>query len=145
MAYSAKVAGSNCIGPSAPAPLAPDHTPGAVDRPFPLSTVPMAASTDQDSPGHRPAACWYNVTQAVGTAAPSGSPPTVPPTVDAAADPGPVPADPVATTTTPTRATIRITAPPATIADTLPIANSQFQTTEDSVSGTAQRGARPGS
>ena len=51
------MAGSNCMGPSAPAALAPDHTPGRVELPLPVSTVPMAASTDQSSPAQREAAC----------------------------------------------------------------------------------------
>ena len=50
--------GSNCMGPSAPAGLAPDRTPGAFDWPFPDSTVPMAANTDQESPGQVEAARW---------------------------------------------------------------------------------------
>ena len=51
------MAGSNCIGPSAPAPLAPEWTPGRFEVPFPDSTVPMAASTVQGSPGQVAAAC----------------------------------------------------------------------------------------
>jgi hypothetical protein len=39
----ANVAGSNCIGPSAPAELAPLCTPDKFDCPLSDSTVPMAA------------------------------------------------------------------------------------------------------
>ena len=51
-AYCAKVAGSNCIGPSAPASFAPERTPGAVDWPSSLSTLPMPARTIHGRPGH---------------------------------------------------------------------------------------------
>src|SRR5260370_634625 len=54
-AYSAKVAGSNCIGPSAPSRFLPWWTPRAVDRPLSDSIVPIPASTSQVSPGQVPA------------------------------------------------------------------------------------------
>ncbi len=47
-----------CMGPAAPAKLAPERTPGAVERPWSVSTLPMAASTDQGSPGQLSAAVW---------------------------------------------------------------------------------------
>ena len=50
------MAGSNCIGPSAPAELAPECTPGRFEVPLPDSTVPMAASTVHGSPGQVAAA-----------------------------------------------------------------------------------------
>jgi hypothetical protein len=48
--------GRNCIGPSAPAELAPECTPGRLDVPLDDSTVPMAASTVQGRPGQVAAA-----------------------------------------------------------------------------------------
>lgn len=45
------------MGPSAPAALAPDRTPGAVEVPLPDSIVPIAASTAGGSPG-QVAAAW---------------------------------------------------------------------------------------
>ena len=36
----------------------PTTPPARVDCPLPVSTVPMAASTDHDSPGQVAAACW---------------------------------------------------------------------------------------
>src|ERR1017187_2186134 len=68
MSYAANVAGSNCIGPSAPAALAPEWTPGRFDVPYPDSTVPMAANTAHDRPGQVPAACSYRVSMAGGIA-----------------------------------------------------------------------------
>ena len=62
------MAGSNCIGPSAPAPLAPDQTPGSVDWPLSVSTVPMAASTDHERPGQVAAAARYNESIPAGMA-----------------------------------------------------------------------------
>ena len=47
-----------CMGPAAPAKLAPERTPGAVERAWSVSTLPMAASTDQGSPGQLSAAVW---------------------------------------------------------------------------------------
>ena len=49
------------MGPSAPAKLAPECTPGAFDWPLPDSTVPMPASTDQGSPGQVCAASMYQI------------------------------------------------------------------------------------
>ena len=66
-AYWAKVGGSNCMGPSAPAEFAPDVTPGREDVPFSDSTVPMAASTVQGRPGHVAAALAYSDSMAAGT------------------------------------------------------------------------------
>ena len=60
------MAGSNCIGPSAPAPLEPEWTPGRSEVPFPDSTVPMAASTVQGRPGQVAAASWYSASIAAG-------------------------------------------------------------------------------
>jgi hypothetical protein len=51
------VLGSNCIGPSAPAALAPLCTPGRFDWPLSDSTVPMAARIVQGKPGQVAAAC----------------------------------------------------------------------------------------
>jgi hypothetical protein len=48
-AYSANVAGSNCIGPLAPERFLPLCTPRAVDRPLSDSIVPIPASTSQES------------------------------------------------------------------------------------------------
>ena len=58
-AYSANVAGSNCIGPSAPSRFLPLCTPRAVDWPLPDSMVPIPASTFQDSPRQVRAAALY--------------------------------------------------------------------------------------
>jgi len=58
-AYSANVAGSNCIGPSAPLRFLPLCTPRALDRPLPDSIVPIPASTSQESPGQVRAAARY--------------------------------------------------------------------------------------
>ena len=58
-AYSANVAGSNCIGPSAPSRFLPWCTPRAVDRPLSDSIVPIPASTGQGSPGQVRAAARY--------------------------------------------------------------------------------------
>ena len=69
VAYSLKVAGSNCIGPSAPAELAPLCTPGSGERPWPDSTSPIPASTDQGSPGQVWAASMYHISQAGGMSA----------------------------------------------------------------------------
>ena len=44
------------MGPSAPALLAPEDTPGSVERPLSVSTVPTAARIDQDIPGQVAAA-----------------------------------------------------------------------------------------
>ena len=110
MAYSAKVAGSNCIGPSAPAPLAPLDTPGRLDRPLSLSTRPIAASTLHDNPGHRAAAAWSSSTHEAGTAGPPVPDP------GSGSTPAP-PGDPRAPTTTltqPPRATDATTMPAAT-------------------------------
>ena len=60
------MAGSNCMGPSAPAELAPEWTPGRSEVPLPDSTVPMAASTVQGSPGQVAAASWYRASMADG-------------------------------------------------------------------------------
>ena len=54
-----KVAGSSCIGPSAPALLEPERTPGRAERPWPDSASPMPASTDQGRPGQVFAAAMY--------------------------------------------------------------------------------------
>ena len=59
VAYWLKVAGSNCIGPSAPAEFGPLCTPGSGERPWPDSTSPIPASTDQGSPGQVWAASMY--------------------------------------------------------------------------------------
>jgi len=58
-AYSANVAGSNCIGPSAPERFLPLCTPRAVDRPLSDSIVPIPASTCQVSPRQVRAAALY--------------------------------------------------------------------------------------
>src|SRR5579863_724861 len=47
------------MGPSAPARFRPEWTPGSWESPLSDSTVPTAASTAQDRPGHRPAASTY--------------------------------------------------------------------------------------
>ena len=65
----AKVAGSNCIGPCAPAALDPECTPGSDEEPLADSTVPMAASTVHDRPGQPAAACWYRARMAGGMTA----------------------------------------------------------------------------
>ena len=69
------MAGSNCIGPSAPAPLAPEWTPGRSEVPLADSTVPMAASTVQGRPGQVAAASWYSASIAAGTRRRCRSPP----------------------------------------------------------------------
>lgn len=51
------VAGSNCMGPSAPASFAPERTPGRSEVALSDSTVPIAASTDHGYPG-RVTAGW---------------------------------------------------------------------------------------
>ncbi len=66
MLPSENVDGSNCIGPSAPAELAPPCTPGRFDCPLSDSTVPMAARTVQGRPGHVDAAAWYSVSNGAG-------------------------------------------------------------------------------
>jgi hypothetical protein len=58
-AYSRNVAGSNCIGPSAPLRFLPWCTPRARDRPLSDSIVPIPASTSHLSPGQVRAAAWY--------------------------------------------------------------------------------------
>ena len=60
-AYSANVAGSNCIGPSAPMRFLPLCTPRALDWPLFDSIVPIPASTSQESPGQVRAASRYQV------------------------------------------------------------------------------------
>ncbi len=67
-AYSAKVAGSNCIGPSAPLRFLPWWTPRAFDRPLSDSIVPIPASTSQVSPGQVRAAPRYQARYLAGTA-----------------------------------------------------------------------------
>ena len=72
-----KVAGSNCIGPSAPAEFAPLRTPGSGERPWPDSTSPIPASTDQGRPGQVWAASMYHIRYCGGTpamAVPAGAP-----------------------------------------------------------------------
>jgi hypothetical protein len=49
-AYAANVAGSNCIGPSAPPDPVGPCTSGAADLPWSDSIAPIAASTGQGSP-----------------------------------------------------------------------------------------------
>ena len=61
VAYWLKVAGSNCIGPSAPAEFAPLCTPGRSDLPWSVSTSPIPASTDQGRPGQVWAASMYHI------------------------------------------------------------------------------------
>jgi hypothetical protein len=48
--------------------LAPEWTPGRLEVPFPDSTVPMAASTVQGSPGQVAAASSYNESIPAGIA-----------------------------------------------------------------------------
>ncbi|MGO9854388.1 MAG: hypothetical protein ACLPYY_05005, partial [Acidimicrobiales bacterium] len=50
MTHFEKFDGRNCIGPSAPAALAPSCTPGWFDCPLSDSTVPMAARIVQGRP-----------------------------------------------------------------------------------------------
>jgi hypothetical protein len=50
------------MGPAAPAKLVPEDTPGRLERPKLVSTLPMAASTDHDSPGQVAAAEWSRLT-----------------------------------------------------------------------------------
>ncbi len=61
-----KFDGRNCIGPSAPAALAPSCTPGWFDCPLSDSTVPMAARIAQGRPGQVAAAAWYSASIAGG-------------------------------------------------------------------------------
>jgi hypothetical protein len=68
-AYSANVAGSNCIGPSAPLRFLPWYTPRAWDRPLSDSMVPIPASTSQSSPGQVRAAAAYQARYRAGIAA----------------------------------------------------------------------------
>src|ERR1700683_3075645 len=70
-AYSANVAGSNCIGPSAPLRFLPWCTPRALDRPLFDSIVPMPASTSQASPRQLRAAATYQVSKSAGIKASS--------------------------------------------------------------------------
>src|SRR5215472_3880937 len=65
-AYWAKVAGRNCIGPSAPVKFAPEWTPGAVDWPWSLSTSPIPASTPHGRLGHTFVAPMYRARYAGG-------------------------------------------------------------------------------
>ena len=88
------MAGSNCIGPSAPAPLAPEWTPGRFEVPFPDSTVPMAASTVQGRPGQVAAAAWYNESISAGMALLAAA---LTPMARPAADVPPTPPPPVPT------------------------------------------------
>ena len=74
------MAGSNCIGPSAPAGLAPLDTPGATDRPLSLSTRPMAASTVQSRPAQVAAAARSSASHEAGTAGPRPGSPAAAPT-----------------------------------------------------------------
>ena len=95
------MAGSNCIGPSAPAPLAPEWTPGRLEVPFPDSTVPMAARTVQGSPGQVTAAAWYNESISAGMALLAAALTPMDPTVPSAptAPLPPVPPESAALTT----------------------------------------------
>ena len=47
------------VGPSAPALLEPERTPGRAERPWPDSASPMPASTDQGRAGQVFAAAMY--------------------------------------------------------------------------------------
>ena len=77
-AYSANVAGSNCMGPSAPLRFLPWWTPRAKDRPLSDSIVPIAASTSQASPRQVRAASLYQVRYGTGmVASPEGADPAV--------------------------------------------------------------------
>src|ERR1700691_5142048 len=77
------------MGPSAPAGVAPEWTPGRSDVSFPDSMVPMAASTVQGSPGHVAAAASYRMSIAAGICALALGALSPPPRRDATPAPAP--------------------------------------------------------
>src|SRR5579862_8165134 len=61
------------MGPSAPAKLAPEATPGADDAPKSDSTDPIPASTVHGRPGHDAAAATSQATYDAGTSRLAGA------------------------------------------------------------------------